>query len=65
MDTDAEKALRYRHRAKRIRLIADGMLNPEARETLLQIAGNFERLAYNIEMELGVLPPEHNSGRFK
>ena len=65
MDIAAEKALRYRHRAKRIRLIADGLLNREAREALLQIAGDFERLAYNIELELGVLPPERNSGNFK
>jgi hypothetical protein len=48
-----------------IRLIADGMVNPEARETLLQIAGNFESLAHNIEMDLGVLPPERNSGSIK
>jgi hypothetical protein len=41
------------------------MVNPEARETLLQIAGNFESLAHNIEMDLGVLPPERNSGSFK
>jgi hypothetical protein len=65
MDTDATQALRYRRRAKRIRLAADGMPNPDAREPLLQIAGDFERLAYNIEMELGVLPPERNSRSFK
>jgi hypothetical protein len=65
MDIATEKTLRYRQRAKYIRLVADGMVNPEARETLLQIAGNFESLAHNIEMDLGVLPPERNSGSFK
>ena len=58
MGTDADKAAKYRQRADHIRVVADSMPNSESREVLLQVAGDFERLAYNIEVEVGVLPPE-------
>jgi hypothetical protein len=58
MGTDADKALNYRQRAKRIRVIADRIANPDSREAMLQMAEDFERLAKAIEMTFGVLPPE-------
>jgi hypothetical protein len=58
MGTDADKALNYRQRAERIRVIADRIANPDTREAMLQMAEDFERLAETIEMTVGVLPPE-------
>ena len=65
MGTDADKALKYRQRAEHLRIVADGISNPESREALLQVAGDYERLAYKIEMMVGVLPPELKSKNSK
>ena len=61
MGTDADKATKYRQRAKHIRVVADSVPNSESREAMLQVAVDYERLAETIEMVVGVLPPEPKS----
>jgi hypothetical protein len=41
MGIDADKALKYRQRAEHLRIVADGITNPESREALLQVAGDY------------------------
>jgi hypothetical protein len=61
MDIDVDKAMEYRQRAEQLRVIADSIMNPESRETMLKLAENYERLADSLGGMIGVLPPEFKS----
>jgi len=45
MNEDAEAARRYRNRAKEVRAIAEGTKDCEARQSLLRVARDYDRMA--------------------
>ena len=52
MNEDAEAARRYRNRAKEVRMIAEDTKDPEARQSLLRVARDYERMA-RLRIEIG------------
>ena len=45
MESDADRALRYRARAEQIRNRAESLSDPAARETLIALAKDYDSLA--------------------
>jgi len=58
--TDRDKARQYRDRAEECRTHAGGMLDPEARAGLLQIAQSYEAMAKRLEAKLAPKKSRHN-----
>ena len=52
MNEDAEAARRYRNRAKEVRMIAEDTKDLEARQSLLCVARDYERMA-RLRIEIG------------
>jgi hypothetical protein len=53
-----DNAMTCRRRAEHIRVIAEGMANPESQAFMLRLSEDYERLADAAMAEVGVLPPE-------
>jgi molecular chaperone GrpE (heat shock protein) len=51
MDASTDKPGRYRERAAEARAEAEKMANEEFKQTLLNVAESYERLAYRIEQK--------------
>ena len=53
------QARRYRERAEELRVIAAEMIDPKARESLIKVADDYERMAGQIERiaDTQLLPP--------
>jgi hypothetical protein len=49
MDEDQAKADRYRQRAEEVRVIADGMSNPETYRTLMKVSEDYLDMAATME----------------
>jgi hypothetical protein len=49
MDGDTGSAKRYRQRAMAVRAEAEKLTNPEAKQTLIEIADSYEKLAYSLD----------------
>ena len=52
MNEDAEAARRYRTRAKEVRMIAEDTKDLEARQSLLRVARDYNRMA-RLRIEIG------------
>ena len=49
MDEDRAKAARYRQRAEEVRTIADGMTDPQSRQSLLMVASDHLDMAATMD----------------
>ncbi len=49
MNEDQAKADRYRHRAEEVRVIADGMSNPETYRALIKVSEDYLDMAATME----------------
>ena len=49
MEEDLESAQRYRERAKKLRIVAEGTKDKVARKTILGLADNYEQMAASRE----------------
>jgi len=59
MPKDASRAEIYRLRGEELRVIADGMKNKETRQTLLDVAGDYDRMADQVD-RMGRDKPQAN-----